>query len=156
MHSFELSKNIIRPKEKIRLSITTLPDGQKQAISFNAKKINEIQPSFNIKLSEHTEKIIIVLRKKSIFGSEPIIASTYMKTKDFTIFNGEMKDKKKIRLFESVHQDKIKRSIVGHMKIEFTIHEKSFGQNNNNYNVKQYYNNEYEKINLKKVENCDL
>ena len=87
----------------------------------------------------------------------PIVQVIYIYAIDQREYSyGEMKDKKKIRLFESVHQDKIKRSIVGHMKIEFTIHEKSFGQNNNNYNVKQYYNNEYEKINLKKVENCDL
>lgn len=134
MHSFEIIKNIIGPKDKIRVSITTLPELQKQSQTIDFKKMNSISPIFNIKYNENTEKIIIVFRKKSFLGSQPIIASTFMKTEDLKIFENKTIERKKIRIFEPVNESKDKREIVGKMIIELSLEE--IKPNNSEKNIK--------------------
>ena len=80
MQSFELQKGIVQDNDTIRVSVTTLPSGEKQAFSFEAKKMQTTRPFFSLKINEKTEKILIALRKKSFSEKDPIIASTDMKS----------------------------------------------------------------------------
>ena len=62
-------------KRQIRVSITTLPGEQKQAFSFEAKNMKTTRPFFSVKINDKTEKILIVMRKKSFSQKDPIIAT---------------------------------------------------------------------------------
>ena len=135
LQSINLSKDIIGNNDAIRVSITTLPDGQKQAQTFEVNEMRTAQPTFKIQMNNQTEKVIIVFRKKSIFGTDHIIASTTLKSQDIHIFKELINNEHmKISIFEPLqnHDNKINnakniqkknRRIVGTMEVEFTLRE---------------------------------
>lgn len=130
MQSFELAKGIVQDNDTIRVSITTLPGEQKQAFSFEAKNMKTTRPFFSVKINDKTEKILIVMRKKSFSQKDPIIASTVIKSGQFPvkfndITNTEMKT---INLLESLQHSNKKntkscgnRKIVGKFDIQFSL-----------------------------------
>lgn len=131
IQSINLSKEIVNDNDSIRVSITTLPDGQKQAHTLEYKKINNIQPSFKIQMNNQTEKIVIVFRKQNIFSSDNIIASTVLHSKDMHIFKEMINNEhKKVPIYEPIQgknnnkqmQNKSRR-ILGNMEIEFSLSE---------------------------------
>ena len=73
VQSIELLSAFVSSNDKIRVSITTLPDEQKQAQVYEYKKLKTVQPTFKVEFKETTKKILIVLRKKSYLESDPII-----------------------------------------------------------------------------------
>lgn len=135
LQSINLSKDIIGNNDAIRVSITTLPDGQKQAQTFEANEMRTAQPTFKIQMNNQTEKVIIVFRKKNIFGTDHIIASTTLKSQDIHIFKDLINNEhKKISIFEPIQNHNNKnnnakkiqkkdRRIVGTMEVEFTLRE---------------------------------
>lgn len=135
LQSIKLSKDIVNENDTVRVSITTLPDGQKQAQTFEVKEMNASQPTFKIQMNDQTEKVIIVFRKKSFFGQAPIIASTTLKSKDIHIFKELINNEhKKISIFEPIQNFNNKnnnmktnenksRRIVGTMEVDFTLIE---------------------------------
>lgn len=149
MHSFVFNKELVSPKDKVRVSITTLPEGQKQAQTIDIKKLDMMKPSFNIKFNENTDKIVVVFRRKSILACDPIIASTVMKTRDLNIFDNKMNEKKNVRIFEPISQAKDKRKILGRMTIEFALEETNANKNNKiiKEKIKEHKGQEYSKIN---------
>ncbi|KAK8897682.1 hypothetical protein M9Y10_015646 [Tritrichomonas musculus] len=126
MQSFELQKGIVQDNDTIRVSVTTLPSGEKQAFSFEAKKMQTTRPFFSLKINEKTEKILIVLRKKSFSEKDPIIASTVIGKVDIPnkfndITNTEMKT---INLLEPVQHSGKKngdRQIIGKFSLQFSL-----------------------------------
>lgn len=131
LQSINLSKDIISDIDRIRVSITTLPDQQKQAQSMDVYEMNSIQPTFKIQVNDKTEKIVIVFRKKGIFGSDHIIASTVIKTQDIHIFKELISSEhQKITIFEPIQNKNNNKSIpnknrriVGTTEVEFTLTE---------------------------------
>ena len=131
MQKINLSKDIIGENDTIRISITTLPDEQKQAQTMNVNEMNSKQPTFKIQMNDKTERIIIVFRKKSLFGTDHIIASTVIKTKNIHIFKELINNEhQKITIYEPIqnkNNNKINESkdrrIVGTMEVEFTLQE---------------------------------
>ena len=132
LQSIHLSKDIIGENDTIRVSITTLPDEQKQAQAMEVREMNSKQPTFKIQINDKTERVVIVFRKKNIFGADPIIASTVIKKDDIHIFKELMSNEhKKITIYEPIQnknnnnksiQNKNRR-IVGTMEVEFTLKE---------------------------------
>lgn len=135
MESINLSRDVVNEKDTIRVSITTLPDGQKQAQTFEAKEMKTSGPTFKIQMNDQTEKVVIVFRKKNIFGTDHIIASTTLNSKDIRIFKEMMNNEHhKISIYEPLqnynnknNNNKIfhnkNRRIVGTMEVEFTLLE---------------------------------
>lgn len=129
MQSIHLSNAIISENDKVRISITTLPDGQKQAQTMEVKEMSIKQPSFKIEMNEKTEKVIIVFRKVSFF--EPIIASTVIRSDQIKVFKELCNNEhKKISIFEPIQNknnnnkvNKENRKIVGSMEVDFTLYE---------------------------------
>ena len=74
LKSFKLNPSIINENEKVRVSITTLPDQNKEAFVIEAKQMFCVHHFFTVNVSDKTEKIVFVFRKKGIFD-DPIIAS---------------------------------------------------------------------------------
>lgn len=83
MSSIQLSQSIAKNSDLIRISITTLPEVQKQAFHVKAKELYCFNHSFNVNITKDTKKIIVVFRKKGIFGFEDIIASTIISPEQF-------------------------------------------------------------------------
>lgn len=123
-HSFEFTQGVVSPNDTIRISITTLPDEQKQATTFNVNKMHLTTPTFNLKSSDSIKKIIIVFRKKKLALIENIIASTVIKSEDFSKYYDSMK---RVNIYEPVQrksqeneQEDKERKIVGTMIVQIT------------------------------------
>ncbi|KAK8897361.1 hypothetical protein M9Y10_015305 [Tritrichomonas musculus] len=123
-HSFEFSQGVISPNDTIRLSITTLPDEQKQASAFTVNKMHLTTPTFKIKSFNNVQKIIIVFRKKKLGFIENIFASTVLKSEDFSKYYDSMK---RINIYEPIQrksqeneQDTKDRKVVGSMIVQIT------------------------------------
>ena len=136
MQSFELKEGVVQDNDTIRVSVTTLPGEQKQAYSFEAKKMQTTRPFFSVKINEKTEKILIVMRKKSFSQKDPIIASTVISNKQIPmkfndIANTEMKT---INLLEPVQHSGKKntnRKVIGKFDIQFSLTQELPFNNNN-------------------------
>lgn len=87
--SVKLPKKIIKSKDTIRVSITTMPEGNKQHFYMKRKKINCSNCVFLTNITNHTKHIIIVFRKKSILSKNPIIAQKTIHSKEFESFQQE-------------------------------------------------------------------
>ena len=93
--SFDLPRSIAKESDTIRVSITTIPEENKQHFTVQGRHMRNANLNFlvNVKLPTveipddyvftGTEKIIVVFRKKSTFWGLPIIASTFINAKDF-------------------------------------------------------------------------
>lgn len=140
LHSINLPPSIISPNDTLRVSITTIPDKQKEAKTIQVKNLNIETVSFKIKFNDIIENIIVVFRKKSFFSDGPIIASTCIKTKDIKENCNEFN--KKINLYEPYQKvsekENVKktRKIIGSMETNFSVKEefaiKSYGINLDN------------------------
>ena len=136
MQSFELKEGVVQDNDTIRVSVTTLPGEQKQAYSFEAKNMQTTRPFFSVKINEKTEKILIVMRKKSFSQKDPIIASTVISNKQIPmkfndIANTEMKT---INLLEPVQHSGKKntnRKVIGKFDIQFSLTQELPFNNNN-------------------------
>lgn len=84
--SFSLPKRIVKDKDEIRVSITTVPDGNKQNFSMQMNDIGYIDHVFEVNITNLTKKIIVVFRKKTLFSKNAIIASTIIHSGDFPKF----------------------------------------------------------------------
>ncbi|KAK8890990.1 hypothetical protein M9Y10_028192 [Tritrichomonas musculus] len=152
MHSFEFFNGLVGSNDTIRVSITTLPDGQKKAMTFDTKKIYAVHPSFTVNFSEITEKIVIVFRRKSMLSNDHIIASTVINSDEFPqLFkDAESIEMRRINIYEPVqHMSKenkkvaknlYDRKIVGKMEIQLSLCER-FERQNNNLNNQLYSKN---------------
>lgn len=81
--SFTLPKNLIKDKDDVRVSITTMPDETKQHFSLHGKKMNCSNHVFSLNITNQTKHIILVFRKKTLLSDNPIIGSVTIHTKDF-------------------------------------------------------------------------
>lgn len=133
LQSFHLNYNLIGPSDKVRVSITTIPEDSKQAFIIEGKKMNNVHHFFTINISKRTERIIFVFRKKSFFQNDPIIASTiihsneFPKSKDDTT-NTQLKNLAIYEPLSKLHdrKDQFKsanRKIVGQMEIQFSLED---------------------------------
>lgn len=123
-HSFEFLQGVISPNDTVRISITTIPDEQKQATTFNVSKMHLTTPTFNLKSNDSIQKIIIVFRKKKLGLIDHIFASTIIKAEDFSKYYDSMK---RISIYEPVQrksqeneQDNNERKIVGSMIVQIS------------------------------------
>lgn len=136
-HSFELPKSIIDSGDKIRVSITTLPDRQKQAFTFEASRMNVAHPSFTINFSEITDEIVIVFRKINLFSDDRIFASTFIKSDDFPQLFKNINNigMKVMNIYEPIQHNGNKnkapenRKVLGKMLAQFYLTENFNRQN---------------------------
>lgn len=112
---FQLSKEIFKRGDDIRVSITTIPEQKKEATVIPSRQMGYANIDFCVNITipdpelakdfvcDCTEKIIVVFRRKSFFLGDPIIASTIISAKDFPkqIVNGE-KVAKQISIYEPI------------------------------------------------------
>lgn len=126
--SFKLYSNSIHPNDKIRVSITTIPEENKQSFVIDMKKINEIHHFFNVNISEKTKKIIVVFRKKSIIQSDPIIASTIIHSNEFpkSCYDSNNTELKQISIYEPIKNRaelRENRQALGQMQVQLSLQD---------------------------------
>lgn len=140
VQSIHLNQDVIGSNDKIRVSITTVPEENKQAFVIEAKKMDNIHHFFTVNITDQTKKIIIVFRKKSFILNDPIIASTILHSDQFPNFQDKSKNTeiKLIDIYEPLqhsHQEKSiysnnQRRNLGRMEIQLSL-EEAFPVNNN-------------------------
>ena len=81
--TFKLPNNLVHDADAIRVSITTMPEERKQHFQIKGKKMYCSNHVFSLNITNKTDRIIMVFRKKSFINSDPIIASTIIYLKDF-------------------------------------------------------------------------
>lgn len=81
--SSTLPKAIIKDKDKVEISITTLPEKNHQYFSMNWKQLRFIGHTLAINITDLTKKIIVVFRKKNLLTKDQIIASNIIHANDF-------------------------------------------------------------------------
>ena len=157
---FSLPKQIIKEKEAIRVSITTMPDITKQHFTIKGKLMDYTNHLFSLNITNQTKKIVMVFRKKTSFLTEnPIIASTVIQLKDFKempteqITSGMVSTEIKSfnvyyplqKQMREEHKKNVERIVVGTMKIQLSFtspfknvkQDNMSGKNNNRSNSKE-------------------
>lgn len=152
LSSFVLKQNLVQGSDKIRFSISTIPDGSKEIYEMEAKKLFESHHFFSINITNETRKILFVFRKKSFMKNDPIIASTIVLANEFPApDNSNNREVKTVKIFEPLQRikniyDEQNRKVLGSMDIRFEIAqpEYSFG---NNVNIEKIHNGQgYSKV----------
>ncbi|KAK8871629.1 hypothetical protein M9Y10_007364 [Tritrichomonas musculus] len=121
----------IHQNDKVRVSITTIPEEKKQSFIVDYKNLEDINHFFKVNITKITKKIIIVFRKKSNLKHDPIIASTIIHSDHFpkSKFDSINSELKRINIYEPICNDKNKgknkenRKILGYMIIQSTIED---------------------------------
>ena len=143
LKSFKLNKNIISGSEKVRVSITTYPEQNKEAFVTEAKQMFCIHHFFTVNVSEKTEKIVFVFRKKGFF-EDTIIASTIIHSEDVALTKrNKTTEMKTFNIYEPVQNGHKIRQVYGEMQVQFsltsafpTFEKKQISNNNNKNNNK--------------------
>lgn len=139
MQKIEFIKGIFQDNDTILVSVTTLPDEQKQSFSFEGKKIDCTHPFMSVKIHKRTEKILIVFRKKNFAQKGPVFASSTLKPSDFPkSFDESAKNElKNFKIFEPVQNLSKRKStksedrkIIGNLIIKFSLTEERICRRN--------------------------
>lgn len=167
LFSFKLFANNVHPNDKIRVSITSIPEENKQAFIIEAKKINDIHHFFTLNITDKTKKIIFVFRKKSIIQNDPIIASTIIHRDEMPIscFDSKNTELKQISIYEPISGKNNNanflenRQVLGQMQIQMSLQEAfvEISPAKYNYNISKIHKGEgYSMVNcLNNNENAD-
>lgn len=83
LHSISLPSDLFKPTDEVRISITSMPERNKQYYFIQGKKLDSFDHIFKLNITNKTEEIIIVLRKKDFIENDPIVASTVIHSEDF-------------------------------------------------------------------------
>ena len=143
--SFDLPRYLVKDNDAVRVSITSIPEENKQAFTIPAHKMKDSHITFNVNvnlqpkdipndfISTETEKIIVVFRKKSFFSNGPIIASTIIDANDFPKGFSDSTEMKTINIYEPMNKNeksnndyqnsdnKKNRQIIGRMQVQMTL-----------------------------------
>lgn len=154
--SFKLNPALVQKNDKIRVSITTVPELNKDAFVVDYKMMDHVHHFFTVNITEETKKIIFVFRKKSFFHNDPIIASTIIHSDAFPKENDSNNlEVKTVNILEPVVSGKKDRQTLGQMNIQFSVTTTSqtfptFPQYNKcNFNIEKIHHGEgYSKVNI--------
>lgn len=156
LKSFKLNPGIINGNDKVRVSITTLPEQNKEAFVIEAKQMFCVHHFFTVNITEKTEKIIFVFRKKGFF-EDPIIASKTISSSELPKSNeNKNTEMKTYEIYEPLQNEQNRRKsnenrrVFGEMKIQFSLTTAfpTFDKKQSKSNYSKV--NGYSKINSKK------
>lgn len=164
LQSIEFFNGIVQESDSIRVSLTTFPDEQKLNTSVEVKNLKTDFPCFTVNISDKTEKILLVFRKKYLVQRDPIIASTVITFNDFPklTHNSTNNVVKTFDLLEprkkmaNKQNSEATRKIVGRAEVKLELLDEIQIMNElivERKNVKKHSGQEYSKINMN-FENC--
>lgn len=114
-NSIEFNKDIIKPNEKIKITVTTFPGQFRRTIIFDPKINNN---SIILKSKDEFRMLIFIFEKKNIFQFNPLIASRAVDATSFLKNN----EQKSFNIYKQIHsqneESKTFTKIVGKMTVE--------------------------------------
>lgn len=132
--SIEIPKYLAKDNDEIRVSVTTIPEQNKQAFVIQANKLKDSQLIFGVNVSilqekipsEYTttctEEILIVLRKKNFFKADPIIARARIKADELPQNLSEPVQIKTFNLFQQCDKAKYDyNDIIGKIQVQLSL-----------------------------------
>ena len=121
LKSFKLNQNIVKDNDKIRVSITTFPEQNKEFFVTDMKQTFCVHHFFTVNVSEKTEKIVFVFRKKGIF-EDSIIASTTIFSKDVALTKrNNQTEMTSFKIYEPIQNCHKNRRVYGEMQVQFSL-----------------------------------
>lgn len=134
LFSFSLPHDLIKDTDEVRVSITSMPERVKQYFYFHGKEINNTDHVFSLNITNKTEEIIVVFRRKDFIENDPIVASTIIHNTEFPKIpqniNDLSSDKKitpikTVKILEPNHKQKKnpnkERKVIGKMKVQLSL-----------------------------------
>lgn len=122
LQSIKLNSDILQRFDRVRVSITTFPEKNKESVVINPKNMNYIHHFFKINITDQTQKIKFVFRRKSFINNDPIIAIGYIESKKLPLPKNEKNTEiKTIYLFERSANGTNSKKILGEMQIQLTL-----------------------------------
>lgn len=149
LQSLQLNDKLVHPNDKIRVSITTLPEKNKEAIIIESKNLKDINQFFSININENTEKILFTIRQKNYIQGDPIIGSVVLgrnliPKSAFDLKNTEIKH---IKLYSKLETANYNNEMTIQMSAENAFPSKHHENNKNNKTNKQRNGYCYSKVN---------
>ncbi|KAK8891079.1 hypothetical protein M9Y10_028284 [Tritrichomonas musculus] len=78
-----LKGGIVKPKDELRIGLTSMPNHGKDRITISASNLGQINHEFVLNCSVHTQEILFIVRRKSYINGDPILGGTKMKLSSF-------------------------------------------------------------------------
>ena len=145
--SFQLPSNLIKDNDDLKISITTIPEENKQVITTPVRKIKDSGITFGVNINIpkeiipndfitlKTEKIVVIFRRKSFFYNDPIIASSVIHFKDLPKNRSIQEQNKTINIYDPISKmevnsmnimyqnanSKKQKNVIGKMEIQMTL-----------------------------------
>lgn len=159
LQSIAFVNGILNDSDVVRVSLTTFPEEQKFNTTFEVKNIKTAFPSFTVNVSDRTEKILIVFRKKLVVQRDPIIASAVITNEDFPKFANDsfepviraldIYEPRKKSLNKENSKTDPRRKVLGKLMVKLALIEEMQipTYNVERFNSKKHSGLEYAKIN---------
>lgn len=147
LENLVLSKDLYQPNDKIRITMSTLPDEQSYSFNIEATYMDDIDKQFTFEISEKTKKMILLIRRKSSIKKDPIIASTILHLNQVPKSIDDKNNNKiqNILIYEPFpkefnNQNSLleNRKILGNIDIQFTVLPEPKCENKVNKNKPKY------------------
>lgn len=124
--SYELNKKI-HNHDDINVSVSIIPDGKIQYFYIDGNNFRHNQHSFTVNITDKTEKIVMLFKKRNILIEDSYIGYAYIDKKDFQkkteiqeipIIN---KFNKNVAKRNKKHLQNEDKNVAGHIKVQFEI-----------------------------------
>ncbi|KAK8840708.1 hypothetical protein M9Y10_030484 [Tritrichomonas musculus] len=169
LQSFQINDDIIRGKDKVHVSVFTIPGNNKQTYAIDPKKMNNPNCFFKLNVTNQTKRLLFIFEKRNLFQNDPIIASAVINSSKMpnSPLDSNNIEIKTFDIFEPIisQYDCLPKKApekVGQMKIQFSLSEQSFiktKKNPSRSNKKpkcDYYSQVDPCINERRSNNCIL
>lgn len=81
--SITFSENVIRDSDDFRISVTSFPEKNKHYYYFHGNQLVFFDQVFYLNITNDTNEILFVFRKKSFIDNDPIVASAIIHSTEF-------------------------------------------------------------------------
>lgn len=137
LDSIKFKDELIDENSRIKVSVATVPDKNKQSILIDSRDLENIQNSFKINISEHLNEVLFVFWKENILQNT-IIASTIIHVSQLPRKINDRKNHEllNVNIYEPIHfMSSDNNTIYGSMKIKLTLTQPFYRVNQNKKNT---------------------
>lgn len=131
IYSITFPTGLLQDTDDFRISIQSFPEKQKQYHYFRGEQLTFFDQTFSLNITNITEEILLVFRKKNFIDNDPIIASAIIHANEFPKIPQKIEqlnleksetDIIKIDIFEPRHQNEPadKRKIIGAFDVKMS------------------------------------
>lgn len=132
LKSIDFAKGMIPKLDKINISVSSFPNMSTDSYTLDVKDMKNIDHVFSVKVTNETQKIIIIFEKKNFIQNYNTIASTFIDSEDIPRKLNDLSnvDFKSVNIFEPFSYGKIgkysmsaNRKILGKLTIQLSLQD---------------------------------